>query len=246
MNNVRHLVLDIGNTRTKYGYFDNGLLQASGICVNWSVAQWDAFYQAHPFQTVFVGSVGVAVKSVLSKLPTAVKIQSIDETTKYPFTSAYNDLNALGIDRRAGLAGAMYCYPKKAVLIIDAGSCITYDFISAKGHHHGGAISPGRAMRYKAMHLFTANLPLLEPDESNPSYGTTTQESMKAGVETGIIAEIQAQIDVFAQHFGNFTIILTGGDADFLIKKIKNTIFADTDLILKGLYHLLMYNSLHE
>ena len=113
-------------------------------------------------------------------------------------------------------------------------------------HHIGGAISPGRAMRYHALHLFTEKLPHLNPLETIPSIGISTKTSMQLGVEAGVIAEIHAQIDAFSHEYGNFTIILTGGDANFLNRKIKNTIFADADLTLNGLYRLLTFNSFHE
>jgi type III pantothenate kinase len=246
MNTAKHLVLDVGNTRIKYGYFENQALKNSGICDDWTAAQWNAFHKSNPFAKILIGAVGPTSKRLLAKLPKSCHIHYIDASTKYPFTTAYNSIQDLGVDRRAALAGALLTHPKSPVFIIDAGSCITYDYISADGHHHGGAISPGRAMRYKAMHLFTTKLPLFEPQGSAPLAGTTTEGSMQAGAEMGIVAEVQAQIDAFSRVYGNFTIILTGGDADFLIKKIKNTIFADADIVLKGLHHLLMYNSFHE
>ena len=101
-------------------------------------------------------------------------------------------------------------------------------------------------MRYSALHMFTANLPLLDPIDTIPEMGISTATSMSLGVEAGVVAEIHAQIEAFSKKFGNFTIILTGGDANFLIKNIKYPIFASDDLILSGLQHLLMFNSLHE
>lgn len=246
MNTAKHLVLDVGNTRIKYGYFENQTLKSSGVCDDWTAAQWNAFHNSNPFSKILIGAAGPTSKRLLNKLPNSCHIQYIDTLTKYPFTTAYETVENLGVDRRAALSGALLTHPKTPVLIIDAGSCITYDYISAQGHHRGGAISPGRAMRYKAMHLFTEKLPLIIPQEPTSLLGTTTEGSMLAGVEMGVVAEIQAQIDAFLRVYGNFTIILTGGDADFLIKKIKNTIFADADLILKGLYNLLVFNSINE
>lgn len=246
MSHKKHLVLDIGNTHIKYGYFENEVILTSGVCSTWTAEQWDIFHQEYPFTHVLIGSVGVSSKHVASLLPKTCSIHVVDESTRYPFTSAYNTIHALGIDRRAALAGAMRLYPNTSVLIIDAGSCITYDYINDKGHHEGGAISPGREMRYHAMHLLTAKLPFVNPVDVIPAIGTTTETSMQLGVEQGIVAEIQAQIDLFQQRFKNFTIILTGGDAYFLIKKIKNAIFAHADLTLVGLHFLLMYNMIHE
>ena len=239
-------MLDVGNTHIKFGYFENGVLKKSGVCTDWTELQWRTFYQSHPFSSVLVGSVGARTKRLIAKLPKSCAVHVVDDATKYPFTSDYDNIQSLGVDRRAVLAGALKTHPSTAVLIIDAGSCITYDIMDENAHHKGGAISPGRAMRYHAMHLFTDKLPLLSPSEKTSSIGIDTKSSMELGVEAGIIAEIETQIAAFAQEYGNFTIILTGGDAKFLNKKIKNTIFVAADLTLIGLYHLLMFNTFHE
>ncbi|MDA0779969.1 MAG: type III pantothenate kinase [Bacteroidetes bacterium] len=246
MKKNRHLVLDVGNTHVKYGYFVSDTLQKSGMCTHWTTLQWDTFFKANPIESILVGGDGSETKRLVAKLSNTPKIIFIDSTIKYPFTSDYDNLDTLGVDRRAALAGAVLKFPNTPVLIIDAGSCITYDFMDENAHHIGGAISPGRAMRYHAMHLFTEKLPHLNPPEKIPSIGKSTKTSMEYGVESGIIAEIQSQIDTFINLRSSFTIILTGGDANFLNKKIKNTIFAVADLTLIGLYHLLMFNSLHE
>jgi type III pantothenate kinase len=246
MSKKQYLVLDIGNTHTKYGYFEANTLKDSGICSDWSRDKWASFHQKAPFTIVLVGTVGASTKQTLSLLPESCDVAFIDDTTKYPFTTAYDDINSLGIDRRAALSGAMATHPNTAVLVIDAGSCITYDFMDASGHHAGGAISLGRAMRYGALHMFTANLPLLDPTDVVPAIGTSTSTSMSLGVEAGVISEIHAHIEAFTQKFGDFTIILTGGDTNFLIKNIKYTIFANAELILIGLQNLLMFNTFHE
>ena len=241
-----HLVLDVGNTHIKYGYFVADELHKSGVCTHWTEKKWNTFFKSNPFESILVGAVGPEAKRLLAKLPNTPKVHYIDDTTKYPFTSDYDNVNALGVDRRAALAGALAKFPNSPVFIIDAGSCITYDFMDENAHHIGGAISPGRAMRYHALHLFTEKLPHLNPLETIPSIGISTKTSMELGVEAGVIAEIHAQIDAFSHEYGNFTIILTGGDANFLNRKIKNTIFADADLTLNGLYRLLTFNSFHE
>ena len=246
MSKNQHLVLDIGNTQAKYGYFETNVLKDSGVCSDWSVEAWASFHKKKPFTTILVGSVGASTKQILSRLPQSCDVAFIDDNTKYPFTTAYDDINTLGIDRRAALSGALITHPSTPVLIIDAGSCITYDFMDASGHHVGGAISPGRAMRYSALHICTENLPLLEPTAVLPAIGTSTSSSISLGVEVGIISEIHAHIEAFTQKFGDFTIILTGGDANFLNKNIKYTIFADAELILIGLQNLLMFNTFHE
>lgn len=246
MEGLKFLVLDIGNTQSKYGLFQKNSLVQAGVCSDWTQDEWQNFAAKHAFSTVFIGSVGPTTKQMLPFFPENIKIYFVDQTTKYPFSSTYSDINSLGVDRRAAISGAITIYPQKPLLIIDAGSCITYDFVDANGVHQGGAISPGRAMRYQAVHLGTAKLPLETPVDEIPKIGTSTKTSIHVGVEFGVIAEIKGQIDRFSEEFGNFTTILTGGDADFLIKKIKNGIFANTDLNLVGLYRLLTFNGLHE
>ena len=241
-----HLVLDIGNTQTKYGLFQNNIRTDSGVCSDWNETQWKNFTEKKPISTILIGSVGASTKHLLHYLPKQSRVFFVDHTTQYPFTSKYQDINTLGVDRRAAITGGMTLFPQKPLLVIDAGSCITYDYIDAAAVHHGGAIAPGRAMRYQALHLCTAALPLEKPTHDIPQLGTSTNSSMQYGVEFGVIAEINSQIEHFSEKFGDFTTILTGGDADFLIKKIKNGIFANTDLNLIGLHRLLIFNKLHE
>jgi type III pantothenate kinase len=246
MESLKFLVLDIGNTQSKYGLFYKNSLVQAGVCSDWMQDDWQNFTAKHDFSTVFIGSVGPTTKQILLFLPNNIKIYFVDQTTKYPFSSTYSDINSLGVDRRAAISGAITIYPQKPLLIIDAGSCITYDFVDVNGVHQGGAISPGRSMRYQAVHLGTAKLPLVNPVDEMPNIGTSTKTSIHLGVEFGVIAEIKGQIDRFSKEFGDFTTILTGGDSDFLIKKIKNGIFANSDLNLVGLYRLLTFNGLHE
>ncbi len=246
MNNAMHLVLDIGNTQMKYGLFANNGLALSGVCTEWTQQSWDTFFRKYPFSVVLIGSVGSSSKQVVNYLPENTRVHYVDNFTKYPFSSNYDNLNTLGIDRRAAISGAISLYPNQPILVVDAGSCITYDYVDASGLHHGGAIAPGRLMRYQALHLCTHGLPLVAPALEIPSLGTSTKTSIQLGVEAGLIAEIKSHIETFTSKFGNFTTILTGGDADFLIKKIKNSIFANADLNLIGLHCILTFNGLHE
>jgi len=127
-------------------------------------------------------------------------------------------------------------------LIIDAGTCITYDFLSATGEYLGGGISPGINMRYKAMHQHTAKLPLLEPKEVYDFIGATTEGSIHSGVLYGIVGEVDGIIDQYNERFKHLTVILTGGDAHFFGKRLKNSIFAHSKFLLEGLNNLLEYN----
>ncbi|HLS11032.1 MAG TPA: type III pantothenate kinase, partial [Flavobacteriaceae bacterium] len=146
------------------------------------------------------------------------------------------------VDRIALVSGAIQKYPNANVLVIDAGTCITYDFIDATATYYGGAISPGLTMRYKAMHTFTENLPLLERVKEVSLIGTNTQDSMHSGVLLGMAYEVEGYINAYRKKFPDLITVLTGGDAQFLRDTIKNDIFANTNLLLEGLLNILNYN----
>ncbi|MCB0468082.1 MAG: type III pantothenate kinase, partial [Aequorivita sp.] len=133
-------------------------------------------------------------------------------------------------------------YAGKNVLVIDAGTCITYDFLNSKNEYMGGAISPGISLRYKALHTFTEKLPLLEATNPNLFVGNTTATSMHSGVVNGVLYEIDGYISMYRKNYDNLTVILTGGDAHFLRDSIKNDIFANSNFLLEGLNHILEYN----
>jgi type III pantothenate kinase len=148
----------------------------------------------------------------------------------------------LGIDRIALASAAVHLYINKNVLVIDAGTCITYDFINSENEYLGGAISPGISLRYKSLHTFTDKLPLLEANNSKLLIGNSTATSIHAGVVNGVLYEIDGFIEAYKNNYENLTVILTGGDAHFLRDTIKNDIFANSNFLLEGLNHILEYN----
>jgi type III pantothenate kinase len=140
------------------------------------------------------------------------------------------------------VSAASKLYPSQNVLVIDAGTCITFDIINSENEYLGGAISPGLQMRYQAMNTFTENLPLLEPEEDVDLVGNTTIKSMQSGVIFGITSEIDGVISMYNSQFKDLTIILTGGDSQFLCKRLKNSIFANSNFLLQGLNYILEFN----
>jgi type III pantothenate kinase len=144
-------------------------------------------------------------------------------------------------------SGAVLQFPFKNRLVIDAGTCITYDFIDENNNYKGGAISPGLQLRYQSLHQFTAKLPLLHLDKNNienifPNFiGDSTQQSIHSGVINGLLNEIDGFINQYKDHFSNFIIILTGGDAEFLALRLKNTIFANPNFLLESLNQTFQY-----
>ena len=147
------------------------------------------------------------------------------------------------MDRIALVAAAVTNFPEKNTLIIDAGTCITYDFINFKGVYKGGSISPGLEMRYKALNIFTENLPLLGlNDDFDEFIGTSTETSIHSGVQHGMINEIKGVIEQYRKKNKDLTIVLTGGDVNFLSNRLKNGIFANPNFLIEGLNTILTHN----
>ena len=159
-----------------------------------------------------------------------------------PFENHYESPESLGSDRIVLVAAACKNYPNTNVLIIDLGSCITYDFLDSNAIYHGGAISPGFDMRYKSMHHYTGNLPLLEAKKSKNPTGKNTDQAIHAGIYFGILDEINARIEYYEHKYDSLTVILTGGDANKLPKTLKNSIFAHSNFLAEGMLHLLKLN----
>jgi type III pantothenate kinase len=142
----------------------------------------------------------------------------------------------IGADRLALAAAAVHFYPNKNNLIIGLGTCITYNFINKYHEFMGGGISPGMEMRLKSLNHFTAKLPLVQADSNAPLIGYDTNTNILSGVVIGMAMEMDGMIDAYQQRFRNFNVALTGGDLAHLAPHLKNKIFADPDLIFKGLY----------
>jgi type III pantothenate kinase len=164
--------------------------------------------------------------------------------TNIPVTNFYKTPDTLGKDRLAGIVAAHSLYVKENVLVIDAGTCITYDLITTKGEYYGGSISPGLNMRFKALHTFTEKLPLVSLLNFEELIGTDTNTSILSGVINGLIAETDAIIERYKELYSALKIIICGGDAQFLVDRLKNSIFAVPELVLIGLNEILDYNEL--
>jgi len=168
----------------------------------------------------------------------------VNSQLKLPFENRYETPETLGADRIGLVAAAVFKYPGKNCLVVDAGSCVTYDFISSDGIYRGGAISPGLQMRFKAMHEHTNKLPFVTLKEEFIAIGVNTQNSILAGAVNGLVFEIEGWQSSLERTYEDLTLILTGGDAQFLSKRLKNTIFAHSNFLVQGLRQLLDYNTL--
>ncbi len=171
------------------------------------------------------------------------KLIILSHTTKVPIKNKYGTPKTLGRDRLAAVVGASKLYPKKNVLVIDIGTCITYDYIDKKGQYWGGNIAPGVELRLQAMHHFTSALPLLKRKWNKDILGKSTTTAIQNGAVWGIKLEIESFIKTLTGKKGQMTVILTGGDASYFGELIDSEIFVDSNLVLKGLNDIIEYNS---
>jgi type III pantothenate kinase len=155
--------------------------------------------------------------------------------------NCYATPETLGIDRMVLAAGATLQFPNQNRLVIDAGTCVTFDFIDESNNYLGGAIAPGLRLRYESLHNYTAKLPLLALEDPKDLIGKSTAESIHSGVANGLVYEIDGFIDEYRVRYSNFIIILTGGDTEFLAKRLKNTIFANSNFLLESLNQTFQY-----
>jgi len=237
------LAIDVGNTRIKGAVFENdNRIENFVFSKNELEKKIENILQKFTNVTdLIVASVGNLSNDDFLSFKKDLKIHFITNEDIFPFANLYETPKTLGIDRMALASGAVLKYPNQNRLVIDAGTCITYDFIDEKNNYLGGAISPGFRLRYESLHNFTAKLPLLELENPENFIGNSTKQSIHSGVVNGMIHEIEGFINQYKQEYPKFTIILTGGDTDFLAKRLKNTIFANSNFLLESLNYLFQY-----
>jgi len=239
-----NLVIDIGNTRTKFSVFNRGEVLITVPVDEFLPEHINMLQEEHPdLKKVILSS----VKDYSPNLRTALQNKfeyflELDAQTPLPIENCYKTPESLGKDRIAAAVGGFDLYPEKNLLIIDAGTAITYDVLNDKHQYLGGNISPGIEMRYKALHQFTGKLPLLSQQKFDKLYGTTTDEAIRAGVQHGVVFEVDKAIDTFKEFYKNLNVIITGGDADFFDNKLKNSFFVNFNLTALGLNRILEYN----
>ena len=237
------LTIDVGNSRIKVAVFEhNKQVDFFIFETNEALKNFENIFQKYPnLQKIILSSVGKFNSSVLNYLQKNTNLQIISHETKFPFTNLYATPKTLGIDRMVVSAGAVLKYPNQNRLVIDAGTCITYDFIDENNNYLGGAISPGIKIRYKSLNDYTSNLPLLEKKNIELFIGNSTENSIHSGIINGICYEIDGFISQYSLKNQDLTIILTGGDTDFLAKRLKSTIFANSNFLLESLNTLSIY-----
>jgi type III pantothenate kinase len=237
-----NLVVDIGNTLVKAALFEGKEIQKSFVS---ELEKFDAkaLLEGQKIQRGIIASVINNYKKLVNPISEKVNLMEFTHETPVPIKNLYKTSETLGRDRLAAAIGAHFLFKGEAVLAVDCGTCIKYDFVNAAGEYLGGAISPGLHMRLKALNHFTSRLPLIEADYNYEKLiGTDTKESILSGTFVATAAEADAVIEKYKQQFPQLKIVLTGGDSDFFVKRLKNTTFADPNLVLKGLNEILLFN----
>lgn len=229
-----NIVVDIGNTFTKVGFFEGNKLLKKYTAD--SIEEAVGLLESNNVQNLTIASVK-GVSGIISDTLKYKNLIVVDENTALPINNLYRSPKTLGVDRIAGAIGARIMCPEDNCMVIDIGTCITYDYIDNENNYHGGGISPGLDMKLKALHTFTAELPLVQFTENEPPaiIGQTTGDSILSGVINGTIAEINGMIELYRKKLGALTVLLSGGGVEFFEKRLKGPIFAAPDLVLIGL-----------
>ncbi|QDO93600.1 type III pantothenate kinase [Formosa sediminum] len=240
-----NLIIDVGNSFIKLAVFElNRVLDKKIVSAENFLKNFEKFIEKHQFiEYGIISAVSNVKEADLLSIKRVCKLFVLDHQTPVPFTNLYATPKTLGLDRVALVCAAVHQFKNKNVLIIDAGTCITYDFVSSKAEYLGGGISPGLQLRYKALHNYTAKLPLLQPEMPQDIVGNSTAASIHSGIVFGIINEIEGTILQYTNTYENLTIVLTGGDAEFLSKQLKCSIFVSSTFLLQGLNSVLRFNT---
>lgn len=240
-----NLIVDAGNSFVKMAVFQNNRLVEKQFFEKEKFSEnFKIFVQKYPqLQKSIISSVTSGTSGIISEVKKQIPVMELTPAVKLPFKNDYASPGTLGKDRIALVAAAVNANKGKNTLIIDAGTCITYDLKTAEEVYLGGAISPGMNMRFKSLHKFTANLPLVKPKPEAELIGNTTEASILSGIINGIKMELNGAIEAYNTQFEDLTVIFTGGDSQFLSITLKNSIFANSNFLLEGLNFILEFNN---
>ena len=240
-----NLIVDIGNTRTKLAFFEKNMLVEKAI-VQTSALSWlnDCLQGRRNIEATILSATGLDTEGVEIFLKSNLPYLKFGHETPLPIQNKYATPETLGKDRLAAVVAASLLFPKKNCLIIDGGTCITYNFLEKTGVFLGGNIAPGLTMRLRAMNHFTAKLPLVERNtEGVELIGNTTESAMRAGAQTGLLSEIEGYVKRLEKKMGNVKVILTGGDGQYLFENINiKEKYFEPNLVLQGLNQILNYH----
>ena len=235
------LIIDIGNTRNKLALFDGQQIYSQCNINDITLERVQEFVANQNISATIISSVKDFDSQTLS-VSDYYDALILSENTLIPIQNSYKTNDTLGKDRLASVVGAYFLYPGRDIIVFDLGTCLTIDIVSAQGEYIGGRISPGILMRYKALHTFTDKLPLVDKEKSTFMIGDDTRTSISSGVQQGILAEIKLTLSEYRLHKPDSVAVVTGGDCFFFEKELKNSIFANPNLVLVGLNTILDFN----
>jgi len=240
---ITTLCFDFGNTRKKVAVFTGSELTKAIFLENDNEETIRSIISRFRPDKSILSSVIEHDPAIETLLSSVTRFHKLDHLTKLAFTTPVGKPETIGADRLALAAAAVHFYPTKNNLVIGMGSCVTYNFINKYHEFLGGGISPGLEMRLRSMHEHTAKLPLIKPDSIVPLLGYDTKTNLLSGAVLGMACEIDGFIQLYEEKYGNFNVLLTGGDLVHLASHLKKKIFADPDLIFKGLYAISEVNN---
>jgi type III pantothenate kinase len=239
-----NLTIDVGNTVTKIAVFEKNELTEIFYDRNGSLDNLPEICGKYGIEKGIVATVKEIETNARKQIENCLfPVLWLTHKTKLPVVNLYHTPETLGYDRIAAVVGANDMFPGKNILVIDAGTAITYEFIDAESQYHGGNISPGLQMRFNALHHYTERLPLIQRDGEVTLASKNTETAIRSGVVKGIEYEIMGYISAFKEKYPDLLIFLTGGDGFSFDTRLKNIIFADKFLVLKGLNRILNYNN---
>ena len=238
-----NLVIDSGNSAAKVGIFDHHALIEKRVFI--ALEELKNFMEQNYFGNLIISSVKADPNLIASWASKPDKTFILKKDLSLPVRNLYGTPDTLGMDRLAAVCGGHELFPSNNCLVIDAGTCITFDFLDRDGNYHGGSISPGLSMRFRAVHTFTAKLPLVSAKPGVKLIGDSTEAAIQSGVVNGMLAEIEGIIRRYREKFSDLKVILCGGDAGFFENQLKASIFASPELVLIGLNSILTYNVHH-
>jgi len=237
-----NIVIDQGNTSAKVAFFHEYKLLVSFIFKSLTVDELKKLLSKFsPSHGIFCSVMKIDTDITTLLKSSLLKFFVFDETLKLPVRMDYKTPQTLGKDRLAAIVGAQRNHKDRNILVIDSGTAITYDLLEASGVYLGGNISPGMTIRFKALNKFTKQLPLIDEQGDVPVIGYDTKTAIRAGVVGGIIKEMDAYIDEYKKQYPDLLVFLTGGHSFYFETKLKNSTFADGNLVLTGLNEILNY-----
>lgn len=238
-----YLAIDIGNTSQKLALFDQNGRQCQWLRKERLTPEdLQQLFSQYPVKAAILSSVGDEAAPLEEFLKARVPTYRLTSDLQLPVTLCYATPASLGADRIASAAGAHALFPDCNVLVVQAGTCLVTDLVTAAGQYLGGTIAPGLRMRLRALPQFTAHLPLLDPEPVDYLVGNSTTQSILSGVVNGYVCEIQGMIYRYETQYPGLKVVLSGGDAPLLESSLKNSIFAAQNLVLLGLYEILHFN----